>query len=362
MLLFYTFSDCISGFLNIYGLPSLSVPYKIFLIFLMSINVKSYSAFLFFAYNFSLSFICFFHYFLYPYADFYNSVAMLLRIVMAPLLFFYLMGTYNAYAHKLLCVMKFNLFVIVINLLVGLLGFGSKTYSSEYAFGVKGFIIDGNSLAVAIFVMYVFFIHQYSRSRIIISFFFLFLGILVATKVSIFSIFLFGFYYFFKKAKKNKIIILFLLISLCCLFIYFILNSSLFSFQIWRIKNLMKLYSGNYLSVILSGRDIKLTQHIDFFVNNFSLKNFFLGYGFLNEIDIIELDIFDTFFSYGVLFFLTILLFYFYCFRLNRHNKTIVFFNVFYFAICVTSGHIWFNTISALFFSIVNLYFRGDEK
>ena len=127
----------------------------------------------------------------------------------------------------------------------------------------------------------------------------------------------------------------------------------------------MKLFNGNIISVILSGRDIKLKNHINFFNDNFSFLNFIYGYGFLNHIDIIELDIFDTFFSYGLLFFTAIVSFYLYCLYINRKNRALLFFNMLYLGICISSGHIWFNTMSALFFSLVNLYFKegfGNEK
>lgn len=364
LLLFYTLIDCISGLFAMYGLPGVSVPYKIFLIFLMMINIKSYNGMFFYSSSFSLIFCCLFHYFFYDYSDFSTSMAMILRIIMAPFIFLYIKNTFKIKDKKLYKIAKSNLIIISINLFIGLLGFGNKTYSySEEAFGVKGFIIDGNSLTVALFVLFVFFIMKFPKYKIRISLLFLVLGILVCTKTSILAIILFAFYFFINKtSKKNKLFIFILLSFLTTVLIIFILNSDFFAFQIWRIKNLMKLFDGNILSVILSGRDKKLLQHFAFFNQEFSIQNLLFGYGFLNSIDIIELDLFDTFFSYGFIFFIIVFSFYLYCFYINRKNKCIVFFNFLYFSICLTSGHIWFNTISALFFGIVNFYFLEKKS
>lgn len=81
------------------------------------------------------------------------------------------------------------------------------------------------------------------------------------------------------------------------------------------------------------------------------------GYGYLNFMKIIELDAFDTLFCYGVLFFIPTFLFYSHCLFINRRNLKIVMFNVVYFLISITSGHVWYNSQAALFFVIINLIF-----
>lgn len=364
LLMFYTFIDCVSGFFAMHGLPSLSVPYKMFLILLMTLNIKFYKGILFYTYIFALIFVCLCHYLFLPNTDLGTSLAMLLRIIMAPFLFLYISHSYDSRDPKLFNICKINLFVMIGNLLLGVLGLGTKTYGySDDAFGFKGFIIDGNSLAVTIFVLYVFFLLEYPQKKVKFTVLFLVMGILVCTKVSILAIILFGFYYYLRTTPTRKKIPVFIFLgAIATAGVIFILNSDFFAFQIWRIKHLMKLYNGNYLSVILSGRDVKLLDHYDFFNKNFSLSNLLFGYGFLNVLDIIELDLFDTFFSYGLLFFIAVVSFYIFCFYKNRRNKEVTFFNLLYLAICMTSGHIWFNTMSALFFSIINFYFSGDRK
>ena len=98
-------------------------------------------------------------------------------------------------------------------------------------------------------------------------------------------------------------------------------------------------------------------ENFSFYIEKFNLIQFLFGYGYLNFTKIIELDPFDTFLSYGLLFYIAIQLFYIYCVYLNRRNSQIIVFNLIYLMLSVTSGHLWFNPQVALYFSIANLLF-----
>lgn len=114
LMLFYCLADCFSGG-AMHGLPSISVPYKMLLLFLMMINVKSYYGITIYTYLFSLILLCVLHYSFSNYSDFSTSLAMLLRIVMFPLLFIYINSTFKNDKEKIYKIAKFNLITLSLN-------------------------------------------------------------------------------------------------------------------------------------------------------------------------------------------------------------------------------------------------------
>lgn len=365
LLLFYMLVDCVTGLLGMYGIAGISQPYKMLLMFLMVLALKSYVDVIVYFYFFGIVAVSLVMYFFNSYTNFSNSLAMQLRIIMSPILFVFLKKQYEKDPKKILNIIKANTIVLIGNLILGLLGFGDSTYKQgDATSGIKGFFYDGNALAAILFVTYVLWLNLRPKSRYKISIVFLFFGILVGTKVSVLSILLyFCAYSFFSVPYRKRFFAIIVLSLLIGLLIYILFQTSFFQYQIARIKWLLTLFKGNYISVILSGRNLDLMEHYKFYQTNFSIRELLFGFGFLNFTKIIELDFFDTFFSYGLLFFFGIFSFYFYCFFVNRKDSKITCFNLLFFCLCVTSGHIWFNSQAALFFSIVNIIFsaRGEK-
>ncbi len=87
LLLCYMLVDCMTGFLRIKGLPGVSQPYKMLLMLLMILSLKSYIGTVIYCFFFGIISINLIFYFFYSYTSFSDSLAMLLRIVMAPILF-----------------------------------------------------------------------------------------------------------------------------------------------------------------------------------------------------------------------------------------------------------------------------------
>lgn len=363
LLLCYMLVDCMTGFLRIKGLPGVSQPYKMLLMLLMILSLKSYIGTVIYCFFFGIISINLIFYFFYSYTSFSDSLAMLLRIVMAPILFIYLKKQNEKEPKRFLNIIKFNTSVLFINLLLGLLGFGGSTYENESALGIKGFFYDGNALAATLFAIYVLWINLAPKNKVMISIVFLFFGFLIGTKVSVFSVLLYFILWCFLDVSKGKrFFALFILTLSISVLVYVLLQTPIFQYQIDRIKWLLKLFKGNYISVFLSGRNLDLNAHYEFYKKNFSIREFLFGFGFLNFRKIIELDFFDTFFSYGLIFFLGIFVFYCYCLYINRKNKKITIFNLLYFCLSITSGHIWFNSQVALFFSLANIIFLDRGK
>lgn len=365
LLLFYMLVDCITGLFGMYGIAGISQPYKMFLMLLLVLSLKSHLGAIIYFYFFGIILINLVIYFFNFYTNFSNSLAMQLRIIMTPILFIFLKTQYEKDARKVLNIIKANTIVLIGNLILGLLGFGDSTYKQgEATSGIKGFFYDGNALAAILFVTYVLWINLKPKSKYKISIVFLFFGILVGTKVSVLSIVLyFCAYSFFSVPRRKRLFTILILSLTISLLIYILFQTSFFQYQITRVKWLLTLFKGNYLSVVLSGRNLDLIEHYKFWQTNFSIHELLFGYGFLNFTKIIELDFFDTFFSYGLLFFAGIFSFYLYCFFINRKDPKITCFNLLFFCLSVTSGHIWFNSQAALFFSLVNIIFseRGRK-
>lgn len=361
LLLLYVIVDCLTGIAKIRGIPSPAVPYRMFLMILMTLsigmksqqNIKSQVNFLFLLYLYTVILFCSFNYLFGYNVVFTDSVSMLLRIILAPIMYLYIKETYSTcYDGKKYIenIINVNLLVFCINMILGLIGFGVNTYTDRGGVGIKGFIHDGNAFSGVIFCMFVYYFATREKKKKIILFFII-IGLLLGTKVSSLSILLYLIFFNIVNKRKRDILIIIFFISL---FFYILYINGVFDYQIERIQWLYTLFEGNMVSVILSGRNIDLVHHYMYYMENFSLQQFLFGYGYLSNMKIIELDFFDTLFSYGILFLIPILSFYIYIIIKNRHNKMLYIFNIIYFLISLTSGHIWYNTSSALFFGIIN--------
>lgn len=372
LLCIYSAVDCLTGFCSIYGLPSPGSAYKLLLIliFTISISARDNKKSLFCFYIFVIVLLAyFFNSFVNDtYSNANESVAMVMRIILCPILYIYLNETYKNNLKKLLGVFAANVASVFVNFILGVLGFGEHTY--PYAdVGIKGFYFDGNSFAIVVFCIFVFFLAQKeldnAKKSLFLFILFFVMAVCVGTKVSILSVFMLYLCFVWKRSKVVLRLVFAVLVPVFCFFVfYFLYSKGFLDFQIWRVKHLLKLFNNNILSVILSGRDVKLFDHLKVWNETFSLHNLLFGYGMLLELDIIELDVFDTFFSYGLLIFIPVL--FFNLSVLLKSFKTVCFtlkaFNVLYFLICLTSGHIWYSTSAALYFSIINIYFINKRR
>lgn len=364
LLVIFSLIDCFTGLFLQLGLPSIGVPYKLFLMMLMFFSMKSEKKFTLILYFLTLFFLCALVYLFQTYTDFSTSLSMILKIMMYPFVYFYLNDTYTKIDNGLYYLDQicfWNFITIFINQILGVAGFGFSTYN-DGGFGIKGFYFDGNAMAVVCFCLFVFYFSI--KKNNFIAFLLFFCSVLLGTKTSILAIFLFFFIISFKRAKlktKTRLILLFVIII--GVFVYLILFTNMFSYHIEKIKRMYKLFNGRIIDVILSGRSIDLQNHTKFYSDHFSLKQVLFGYGYRLNSKIIELDFFDTLYSYGLLYCSLILLLYIYPIYINRKNKEIVIFDLLIFLITFSSGHVWYNTSTALFLVINNIYYGvANEK
>lgn len=360
---FFSFVDCLTGLFLQVGLPSIGVPFKLFLMVLLFLGMKSESKMTTVVYFLSLFFCCALVYLFQNYTNFSTSLSMILKIMMYPFVLFYFTDTYSKLPNgteliKNIC--YFNFLTIFINQIMGIMGLGFSTYS-DGGFGIKGFYFDGNAMAVVCFCLFAYYISI--EKKYMIAFLIAVCSFLLGTKTAILAIFLYFFLILFYRANRNskRVIFIIFVVSILTL-VYVVMYTDFLSYQVERVKRLYKLFKGKILSVALSGRDLDLQQHITFYNNHFSIKQFLFGYGYRKNVKIIELDFFDTLLSYGVLFCTLISFLYIYPIILNRKNKEIIFFNLLILLITFTSGHVWYNTSTALFFVINNVYFKVKKS
>lgn len=98
-------------------------------------------------------------------------------------------GLFNQYA---IFALRLGLLAVVLNLMIGILGFGYKSYSiGEGGVGIKGFYVAGNELGGAIVILFGFALHfvwNYKKKYFYFTALFsLFCGLLVSTKAVMLS-------------------------------------------------------------------------------------------------------------------------------------------------------------------------------
>jgi hypothetical protein len=201
LLFFYFFVDWLTGVNKVYGGISPAVPYKFILMFLMTLSVgaksqlgsKTRFKFIIIIYFYTTTFFCLLIYLFNSYSGFSDSLSMLLRIIYAPLVYIYFKTSFSTNTFSLSQIeriVKINFVCMCLNEIFGLFGYGVNTYQDN-EFGIKGFIFDGNALAVMVYCMYVYFYIKNYRKKARYVLFFLVLGILIGTKVAVLSILLY---------------------------------------------------------------------------------------------------------------------------------------------------------------------------
>lgn len=366
MLLIFSLVDCVTGLFLQSGLPSIGVPYKLLLMLLMTLSIKSFNKITLFIYFLILFSFCGLIYLFLPYTDLSTSLSMILKIMMYPCILLYFYDTYkkNPQGAELIeRICFYNFITIVVNQILGILGYGFSTYN-DGGFGIKGFYYDGNAMAVVCFCLFVFYFSIKKNS--IFALILAICSVILGTKTSILAIFLYFFAVKFKRANlKIKVTLCILLGVTFFVLFYFINFTDMFSYHVAKIKRMYELFDGNILAVILSGRNIDLANHTQFYKEHFSISQLLFGYGYRKYVKIIELDFFDTLYSYGLLFCTLILIMYIYPIFYNRKYKEVVIFNILVLLITFASGHVWYNTSTALFLVINNFYYsirKENEK
>lgn len=368
LLLFYLLVDTFTGILLSSGAGSLSVPYKIFILFLMIVvimvsnpNKVMYLSLLGCILTFSLLSM-----FLRGYTNTSFVVQNFIKLISAYVFYLYFTVLVRnepkavVYMEKIL---KVNAAVFTFNMVAGMLGFGYSTYS--YGVGRKGFFFAGNEIFLILLSISSIYIHKYnSRKMLLISFVSLFFAILIGTKTAMLALFIIILFNLYDKQTKNKrqLIVFFfpvLLLFFYLIFMLFLSKLDVFEHIAYNIgKN--KDLTGSLLNALMSGRITFLNNTMGLWQETHTPMSFLFGGNYFYNNKGIEIDFFDTLITNGAIITILCLALYLYLIikAIKRHQLVLFILDVLVLAISFMAGHVWTNLTGGVFFVMVNIYFN----
>jgi len=265
----------------------------------------------------------------------------------------------------------FNFSVIIINLVLGIMGYGFPIYTatdSDVSIGVKGYFYAGNELSAVYIILvavvlahFVPLIKKKSLLYLTVLICFLFSATL-ATKTAIGGTFILStatIFYHKKYIEKtpfnirNILVATFSLLFTSLISLYFFIKSAAFERMMYYYNDLSNIYR-----FLMSGRDQFLSRKTFIFASANNVFNFLFGMG---EYVSVEMDLFDTFFTFGLI---GTALFYSIYFYFNRHiyfyfkekrrsfSENIINISlIMIFIQSFISGHVLYSGMATLFYS-----------
>lgn len=305
------------------------------------------------------------------------------KVIFIGTAFFYFILILKKYEKKMIYwfprVILFNFLILVINLVLGILGFGFTQYVGEDVnIGSRGFFFAGNEVSgtmIVLFSIVCFYVwDKYKRFYIPVSLFLLVLSLIKATKVAILGTAIITFLIPFVMERnyilsvtRLKLIIGVLslvLVPLLVALIYFGLE------QTGLIVRLTYFYQ-NYdlITFLLSSRDVNIVKGMDYYFNEFTFFEQLFGIGshrlgvLLNGVHSVEVDFFDFLFYYGSIGAISIVLFWLYLIYLAFKKlpcrtcyfaPAVFLSNLLLLFISFTAGHIMYSAMAGMFIGFSN--------
>lgn len=266
--------------------------------------------------------------------------------------------------HKISKIFNINLWVLIVNIFIGLLGLGYSSYVE--GLGFRGFFYAGNELSGLIIILLPFFLYQtgekYSYKNIHYigaTFLCLATAALLGTKTGLLAVIisLIVIPNLSISLKKLFKIIPVIGIFLCviCYILYHVLDS------MGMIERWIYFYEqGGLLQLLLSGRHEFWAAEKDkfFLAPNCMVRLFGLG---LSGDKAIEMDPLDTLLYYGYVGVIITYTFYFYLlfksYQYRNHNKIarlVLYINLLLLSSSTFAGHILYSGMASLFIALIN--------
>lgn len=262
---------------------------------------------------------------------------------------------------------------ISIYLLSYIFNFGYNNYLAEEGkIGYRGIFNSINELSAILVILYYYayrFIKDKKIPLIILTILMLIISYLTGTKVLLGGILLTIFINiipkihskFKKSSKKNKIYILTSGILVLILLSYlFTLTNTYYNMKIqgefFKVTNV---FSYEFLNrVLFNDRLTFLKTNLDIYLNSNILSKI-LGLGTSQFPKLVEIDIFDIWFTYGIIGLLLILSIFTYIFKKVKFNKYNLFGIIILIMISLTSGHVLLSPAVSIFFGIIIYLNKG---
>jgi hypothetical protein len=278
---------------------------------------------------------------------------------------------------KIRDLVNYNIYFIIFNQIIGLLGFGYPSYVvGDAAIGTSGFFFSGNEYAlilVLIFSLKLFFTYKNNNfSRYIYwSIFLIGIALTTAVKTAIIGTVLISFLLPTSLKVINLLKLLLVSFGLVILagaqFLRFNFNLVFFDRLVW-------IYENKGLSTLLvSGRDEFLQKGLYLFLNEYSLIEQFVGVGYyrLNQISVHpEMDMFDVLFMFGFLGLIIMYIPFFLLitskikvFKSDYISRYITLLSLLIIGISFFAGHVMFSVSAAPFITIILTlnYFKNEN-
>ena len=213
---------------------------------------------------------------------------------------------------------KFSLWVIVLNILIGLAGFGYAQYARD-GIGTRGLFFAGNELGVLLLMISLIILSRYLifnriKSYLIYSILFIFIAAMLTTKTAVFGQFLIIFslpFIHFNQTKKNWVInksslkLVGFAFVIAFVGLPFLINYVLYDMNLISRISFWSERVG-VSTLIFSGRNLRAIEVIEYLQINSSFVNNIFGYGYavltgILEGNIAEIDLLDIFMVFGII-------------------------------------------------------------
>lgn len=329
--------DMVNGYLLRTGLPSISIAYKIIILFLMLLGFMTSK---YYKIIFTIVLVFLFYLFIHLVVksgglSVFGGIDWLVKFSFIIVSYFFIKKNsfYNSFCF-VFSFARFSFFFLAVNFFLGFAGYGYRMYgSAEQSIGTKGFIYAGNEISVAIIISGAILQMQLLQQNeyklfLVVGFSMLAMAALLTSKVSIIASTLIMLLFPLMKAfedmrclrmqKKDFLFSIFILLIMPIVIGYSVYYALYESNLISRLSYFYERM--DLITLILSSRNVWAAEAMDIFFNKYSFLECLFGTGkdwfiYISENKLVEIDLIDflmayglvgVLFSYGFLFYIII--------------------------------------------------------
>ncbi len=242
--------------------------------------------------------------------------------------------------------------------------------------GYRGLFNSINEFSAILVILY-YYVFDYLKKKknillFIITILLLVISFLTGTKVLtggvilivIINLIPFIYKYFKDSSNKKKIILSVSFILLVTITILIFINSNtyknmLVQAEFFKVNNIFSIDGIN--KVIFNDRLSFLVDNNKFFFDK-NILDMVLGIGYNNSFKLVEIDIFDILYRYGIISFLGIITLFIYTFKTYKFNKVNIIGIIILLLISLTSGHVLLSPAVSIYFGIIVLLNKEKKK